>query len=80
MLKKQNRSSGRSAKVAKAILGVTIDEFKISTTVIKPATDKSADSKLGIIDNDPLFSYGPVTHYFHNVTSSGLGRRPSFQR
>jgi len=73
-LKKQNRSSGRSKKLAKAILGGTIDKSKPSASVVKGAFDKCAGSKLGVVNNDCLFLNGLVTHYFHNVTSNRYRR------
>ncbi|MGB9336316.1 MAG: hypothetical protein WCB14_15005 [Candidatus Acidiferrales bacterium] len=56
------------SRLAKAILGGTIDKSKPSASVVKGAPNKLAGSILGVVKNDCLSLYGLVTHYLHNVT------------
>ncbi len=75
MPEKRNRSASRPKKVITATLSSAIDNCKFSAAVAKPAPNKLAVSKVGTVDGDRLFSYGPVTDYFHAVTSRGI-RQP----
>jgi len=72
MPEKRNRSASRPKKVISATLSSAIDDCKVSAAVAKPASEKLAVPKLRTVDGDCLFSYGPVTHYFHTVTSRGI--------
>src|SRR5271169_3165422 len=69
MPKKRNRSASSPNKVIRASLSRTIDNPKVSAAVVNPASNKLAVSKLNTVNDDCLFLYGPVAHYFHNVTS-----------
>jgi len=72
MPKKRNRSASSPKKVVRASLSSAINNPELPATVAKPTTDKLAVSELDSVNDDSLFSYGPVTHYFHTVTSRGI--------
>ncbi len=69
MPKKRNRSTSSPKKVIRASLSSAINNPELPAAVAEPASDKLAVSKLDSVNDDCLFSYGPVTQYFHNVTS-----------